>query len=96
MEPSSLTPWKPATTGTLPAATQASTASALICRILAREWLVLVSIPHWAPVKDMAGTPRFCRAMAKREMVFCSPVAMRASISRGQIFSPTWLARAIS
>ena len=41
-----------------------------------------VTIPAWAPVKDIAGTPRACRAMAVSAMVVCSPVARSMSISR--------------
>src|SRR6516164_2859021 len=45
-------------------------------------WKLSVTMPIWAPVKLMAGSPRAWMAMAMSAMEICSPVARSMSISR--------------
>ena len=45
-------------------------------------WVLSVTMPTWAPVKLMAGSPSVWMAMAIRAMEICSPVARSMSISR--------------
>ena len=58
-----LTPWKPATTRTLPAASASRTRSPLTSRILALLCIVSVMMPTWLPVKLTASMPRSASAM---------------------------------
>ena len=45
-------------------------------------WKLSVTMPIWAPVKLMAGSPSVWIAMAMRAMEICSPVDRSMSISR--------------
>ena len=45
-------------------------------------WVLSVTMPIWAPVKLIAGSPSVWIAMAIRAMEICSPVARSMSISR--------------
>ena len=51
-------------------------------RMRALVWKLSVTMPIWAPVKLMAGTPRAWIAIAIRATLTCSPVERSMSISR--------------
>ena len=77
-----LTPWNPATTATLPAASASRTRSPLTSTILALPWAVSVMMPTWLPVKLTAATPRSARAIVSSAAETRSPVVSSMSISR--------------
>ena len=77
-----LTPWNPATTATLPAASASRTRSPLTSTILALPWTVSVMMPTWLPVKLTAATPRSARAIVSSAAETRSPVVSSMSISR--------------
>ncbi len=52
-------------------------------------------MPACAPVRETAGTPSACKAMAVKAMVCCSPVARSMSISRSLGRGAMFLASAI-
>ena len=76
------TPWKPATTGTWPAARASRSRSPRTSRILARVWSVSVMIPAWLPVNETASTPRSARAMHRSAIEIRSPELTSMSYSR--------------
>ena len=90
-----LTPWKPATTATLPAASASRTRSPLTSRILALPWTVSVMMPTWLPVKLTAATPRSASAIVSSAAETRSPVVSSMSISRPGRVWETWLASEI-
>ncbi len=55
-----------------------------------------VTMPAWAPVREMAWAPRACSAMARSAMVVCSPVDNNTSISRSTGSGWSCLASSIS
>ena len=59
-------------------------------------WELSVTMPTWAPVKLMAGSPRVWIAIAMSAMEICSPVARSMSISRAGGFSVICWASSIS
>ena len=77
-----LTPWKPATTATFPAANASRTRSPLISKIFALVCEVSVMMPTWLPVKLMASQPTSCNAMHNSDIEIRSPVVSSMSISR--------------
>jgi hypothetical protein len=83
MSPSSVQPWKPATTATRPASSARLIRSAVMRLMRARVWAPSVKSPTWGPVKEDAGWPSDCSAIASSPIVTCSPVASIMSISRG-------------
>ena len=78
------TPWKPATTTTLPSPSASRTRSARISRILALPWVVSVTMPAWLPVNDEAGTPMSMMAMQSSAMEIRSPAVTSMSSSRAE------------
>ena len=90
-----LTPWNPATTATLPAASASRTRSPRTSTIFALPWVVSVMMPTWLPVKLTAETPRSARAIVSSAADTRSPVVSNMSISRPGRVSDTWAASAI-
>ncbi len=90
------TPWKPATTGTLPPARASRRRSPLTSLILARVWSLSVMIPTWLPVNDCASTPRSASAITRSDIEMRSPVLTSMSYSRGGWVVLTELARWMS
>ncbi len=80
--PSGVSPWNPATMTTLPEFNSSWIFLGVMFWILALVCTPSVTMPAWAPVSEMAGTPLACSAMAVKAMVVCSPVASNISISR--------------
>ena len=80
--PASAMPWKPATTTTLPLFSWLSMRVGSIRKIRARVWAASVTMPTWAPVREIAGCPISCNAMLKSAIDTCSPVESNISISR--------------
>ena len=66
----------------LPSSRAWLTRSVEMFRIRALVWKLSVTMPIWAPVKLMAGTPWAWIAIAIRATLTCSPVARSMSISR--------------
>ena len=94
--PASVAPWKPATTTTLPSSRRAGRSPPVMRTMRARVWLPSVTMPAWAPVREMAGTPMACSAITVSAMVSCSPTASSTSISRSSGRLDSALARATS
>ncbi len=92
---SRLTPWNPATTATLPAASASRTRSPLTSTIFALRWTLSVMIPTWLPVKLMASTPSEARAIVTSAAETRSPVVSSMSISRPGCVLDTLSARAM-
>ena len=79
---SSVAPWKPATTTTLPRSSSSSTRCGTMSTIRAVRCARLVRIPACAPVSEIAGVPAACSAMASSGAVIVSPLLSSMSISR--------------
>ena len=91
------TPWNPATTATLPAASAARRRSPLISTILALRCAVSVTMPACEPVNDTAGSPWSMIAMQSSAMEMRSPEVRSMSISRAVGASATsWASRSSS
>ena len=82
MLPSASTPWNPATTATVPAASVSRRRSASMRTMRARPYALSVSMRTWWPRNERAGTPRSCRTSAVSADVTCSPVEASTSLSR--------------
>ncbi len=89
-------PWKPATITTLPASSCWRMSPPSISVMRALVWTLSVRMPACAPVRDTAGTPAACRAIAVSAIVSCSPMASSMSISRESGCAWSALASAIS
>src|ERR1039458_779088 len=92
----SVVPWKPATTTTLPRPSSSMMRCGTMSTIRALRWTLLVRIPAWGPVSEIAGTPSRSSAMAMRGAVMVSPVERSWSISRSGGAGLTLWARLIS
>src|SRR2546428_404863 len=79
---SSVTPWKPATTTTLPWRRASRMRSGLMSWMRAREWWALVRTPACRPESEIAGTPMPSRHIATSGAVIVSPLATSMSSSR--------------
>ena len=90
-----LTPWKPATTHTLPCDSASRTRSPFTSRILALVCTVSVMMPTWLPVKLMASIPTPARAIHTRVIEMRSPVVSNMSSSRAGCTDETSLASLI-
>ena len=67
------TPWKPATTATLPAEIASRMRSPRISRIFAWRWAVSVTMPACEPVNETAGSPQSMIAMQSSAIEIRSP-----------------------
>ena len=76
------TPWKPATTATLPSSSASRRRSLRISRILALRWAVSVTMPACEPVNETAASPRSMMAMQSSAIEMRSPEVSSMSISR--------------
>ena len=76
------TPWKPATTGTMPSASASRRRSPRTSRIRALVCVVSVMMPAWLPVNDGAGTPSSASAMHSSAIEMRSPAVSSMSSSR--------------
>ncbi len=76
-------PWKPATIITLRLANSARIAVSSMASMRALVKALSVRIATCAPVIDFAPKPHFCKAIANRAIVTCSPVDTIWSSSRG-------------
>ncbi len=82
MSSASSTPWKPATTTTLPRSSSSMMRWGTMSTIRALRWTLLVRIPACNPVREIAGTPSRSSAIAISGAVMVSPVERSWSISR--------------
>ena len=87
------TPWKPATTGTMPASMASRSRSGRISRILALVCSVSVMIPAWLPGEGRGLDPESASAMQSRLIEMRSPEVSSMSISRAGIELETSSAR---
>ena len=76
------TPWKPATTATLPPSSASRRRSLRISRILALRCAVSVTMPACEPVNETAASPRSTMAMQSSAIEMRSPEVRSMSISR--------------
>ena len=80
----------------LPSASAWAMRSVEMFLMRALVWKLSVTMPIWAPVKLIAGTPRLSMAIARSATLTCSPVDRSMSISRAGGRSVISLASAIS
>ena len=83
MLPAASTPWKPATTATLPSPRTARRLESSIAWMRALVNAPSVCIRIWWPSSERAGVPIPSRVIASSAELTCSPVATSASISLG-------------
>jgi hypothetical protein len=77
------TPWKPATRTTRSLSSASWIRLARTSTILARPWMVSVTIPACEPVSEIASAPRSWIAIAARAHEIRSPTEISMSSSRG-------------
>ena len=80
--PLSVAPANPATTGTTPRSSNASTSRGSTRRIAASPWRASVTMPAWAPVSATASTPDAANSSANTAAEISSPAASNRSALR--------------
>ncbi len=96
ISPSSVTPWKPGSTGIPPRASSSRMRDVSMRRMRARAWSSSVYTLTWALVKLRECAPSPWIAIAVNAIVCCSPVDTSMSYSRGSGLADISFANATS